>query len=111
MTLNAEKGLFTKCSHKEMGFCCFDEARRSPAGRDLRYAKTICGGVPAKGEWSAVLVSPRRGERQACNVVDRCQGTRLFRGWCCEISWCDELLYDANDIKREETGYRLHQSI
>ena len=41
-------------SHREVGFCCFGEAPRSPAGRDLplrydpvwrdfRFTLTICG--------------------------------------------------------------------
>jgi hypothetical protein len=29
-------------SHREVGFCCFDEAPYSPAGRDFRFTPTIC---------------------------------------------------------------------
>ncbi len=51
------------------------------------------------------LVVQARYAMSWINVVDWCQGTWLFRGRYCEVSWCYELLRDTNIVSRAKTRY------
>ena len=71
--------------------------------------KSVRRNWPAKNCWFWTVLEPqfRSAFPVACRSaptspgVDRCQWARLFRGWCCEVSWWYEFLRDADDMNLE----------